>query len=116
MNTFPSSQSFSTQWALLFAISAFGAIILMPDSAAAYDNTSLDVALCELVGWMTGKTGKALATLGIIIVGVGALMGKVSWGMAIIVALGIALIFGAKGLATTLGAYGENCTTGNPLN
>jgi type IV secretory pathway VirB2 component (pilin) len=37
--------------------------------------------------------GRGLATLAICIVGVGALLGKVSWGMAITVAIGISIVF-----------------------
>ncbi len=83
-------------------------------------NTSLDTAFCNVINWFNGPIGKGIATIAIIVVGVGALMGKVSWGMAIIVGLGVALIFGASTVVGALGGIGEDdcregALTGNKL-
>ncbi len=59
------------------------------------DSGTLGNLLCSVAGWFTGTVGQGIATLAIIVIGIGALMGKVSWGMAIIVGLGVAVIFGA---------------------
>ena len=80
-------------WTFSLCLALTMAVMIMPDLAFASD-TIADV-LCEVVGWFTGSVGKGIATLAIIIIGVGALMGKVSWGMAIIVGVGVAVIFGA---------------------
>lgn len=85
-------------------LSLFALALLAPQAAMA--TGPLTEALCAVVGWMTGGTGQAIATLAVIIIGVGALLGKVSWGMAIIVGLGIATIFGAADLAGSLGGGG----------
>ncbi len=45
--------------------------------------------------YMTGLTGKALCTIAILIAGVGALFGRVSWIRALTIAVGVALVFGA---------------------
>ena len=58
--------------------------------------------LQTMVGWFTGDAGKAVATLGIMVVGVGALLGKVSWGMALIVGLGVTIVFGADAIMGSL--------------
>ena len=63
--------------------------------------------LCTVVGWFNGTIGKAIATLAIIVVGIGALMGKVSWGMAIIVGLGVGIVFGASNIVDVLGGQGS---------
>jgi len=57
-------------------------VSLLPDvsSAAAAPNAIQDV-FCNVVNILTGTTGKAVATVAIIAVGVGALLGKISWGM-----------------------------------
>jgi type IV secretory pathway VirB2 component (pilin) len=81
-------------WSAFLTLALFAGVMLLPSVALA--DTPIADTLCTLVEWMTGTTGKAVATLAIIIIGVGALMGKVSWGMAIIVALGIAIVFGAE--------------------
>lgn len=75
--------------------------------------SALDTAFCNVINWFNGAVGKGIATIAIIVVGVGALMGKVSWGMAIIVGLGVALIFGATTIVSALGGIGtEDCTEG----
>lgn len=102
-----------TMWSAFLALALFVAVMVVPDMALAGagggDAGKITEVLCTLVNWMTGATGRAIATLAIIIIGVGALMGKVSWGMAIIVALGIAIIFGAPTLLNLLGGTGDNC-------
>lgn len=60
-------------------------------------------AIKAFVSEVTGPVGSALATLGVVIVAIGALMGKVSWGMAIMVAVGIGAIFGAGKIVSILG-------------
>ncbi len=84
---------------------ALVAAMLVPDMAMAADPIS--AALCVVVSTITGGIGGAIATIAIIIIGIGALMGKVSWGMAIIVVLGVAIVFGAAALVTLLG--GSSC-------
>lgn len=97
-------------WSAFLALALFAAVMLTPDLAHAGADTPMGKVLCDLVNWLTGPTGRALATLAIIIIGVGALMGKVSWGMAIIVAIGIAIIFGAPTILGILGGGAGTCT------
>ena len=89
---------------IFMMLGMFAVAFLMPEMAAA--GTVLADTLCDAVEFITEGAGAAIATLAIIVIGIGALMGKVSWGMAIIVALGIAIIFGAGQLAEALGADG----------
>lgn len=63
--------------------------------------------LCRVAGWFTGPIGSGIATLAILVIGIGALMGKVSWGMAIIVGIGVATIFGAPQIVNMLGGVGD---------
>jgi type IV secretory pathway VirB2 component (pilin) len=44
-----------------------------------------------------------LATIAVTIVGVGALLGKVSWGTALNVGIGVAVIFGAAAIIDLMG-------------
>lgn len=55
-----------------------------------------------------GGVVPAIASIGVIMLGVGAILGKVSWGMAVLVAVGIAVIFGYGAIVTTLGGAGCN--------
>lgn len=91
---------------LVFAVCiCFG---MIPDSAFASGN-ALEQVFCNVVTLLTGTTGKAVATVAIIAVGVGALLGKISWGMALIVAVGVALVFGAGTIVSALGATSQDC-------
>lgn len=103
----------SWQVSLLAMLAAV--IIMMPDFAhAAGTNTPMGNVLCTVTNWFTGNTGKGLATIAVTIIGIGALLGKVSWGMAIIVGIGIAIVFGAATLVNTMGAgtgSSGNCIT-----
>ena len=101
-------------WCLMLTF----AVMILPDLAVAGSTTESSSAggstisnvLCDVVDWFTGPVGKGIATLAIIIVGIGALMGKVSWGMAIIVGIGVAVIFGASTLVDDLGGSSGSCS------
>ena len=102
---------------LAFCLFVAYALALVPDAAlassvglgnTAQDSSTIGNLLCGVAGWFTNSVGQGIATLAIIVVGIGALMGKVSWGMAIIVGLGVAVIFGAPTLVNELAGKG-NC-------
>jgi type IV secretion system protein VirB2 len=105
------TQCLSQAWQVSLMALFCAVILIMPDvaNAAGGAPTAIGNTLCKVVGWFSGNTGKGIATLAIIIIGVGALMGKVSWGMAIIVGIGVALIFGA---ASIVGSISGDGTTG----
>ena len=56
-----------------------------------------------------------IATVGIFFLGIGAFFGKVNWGLVIIIALGIVVIVGAMGIATTL-AGSSGCSAASLTN
>lgn len=88
-----------TRYAIVFALLAL--VALTPDMASAL--TGLETGVCTIVNVLTGKVGRAVATVGIIFLGIGAFFGKVNWGLAIIVAIGVMGIFGAAIIARELG-------------
>lgn len=95
----------SKVWSLTLALFAVYVVAMLPQTAAAQG--TIGTLLCDVAGWFTGQVGSGIATLAIIVIGIGALMGKVSWGMAIIVGIGVAVIFGAGVIVSELG--GEGC-------
>lgn len=105
------SKWMQSPWAFSLCLTLALALMLMPDLASAASGDTIADVLCTVVAWFTGNVGKGIATLAIIIIGVGALMGKVSWGMAIIVGVGVAVIFGASQLVDDLGGQGS-CAAG----
>lgn len=85
---------------------------------AGCNSGNLEMVYCSVINWFNGPLGKGMATVGIIIIGLGALYGKVSWGLAIICAVGVALIFGGTTIVNALGADGsQSCNAaGNSQN
>lgn len=81
---------------LMFSLMAVA--LFLPDFALADADNPIELVLCNVVEIVNGPAGAAIATLAIIVIGLGALLGKVSWGMAIIVGLGIGIIFGAEAI------------------
>jgi type IV secretion system protein VirB2 len=104
------TKSLATAWQTSLLVMLCAVVVMLPDLAFASSDTVVGNMLCTVVTWFTGNAGKGLATLAIIVIGIGALMGKVSWGMAIIVGLGIALIFGAAAMVNSLNTSGSGCT------
>jgi type IV secretory pathway VirB2 component (pilin) len=77
--------------------------LFIGEALAAYQ-TPMGYVLCDIVNWIIyGNLGRGLATLAVIVVGCGAVLGKVSWGLAMTVAVGISVIFGAENILNMLG-------------
>ena len=115
MKTHTKDLSQAYQISLMVLLSAV--IVMMPDFAFAASNTPMGNVLCTVLYWFVGNTGKGIATIAVTIVGLGALLGKVSWGMAMIVGIGVAIVFGAAGIVNAMGGGVTGIVTnvGNPL-
>lgn len=104
MNTIINKDKLKTvAWCLMLAYTMF----LVPSDVMAQQ--VIGDLLCSVVEWFNGPVGAGIATLAIIMVGIGALMGKVSWGVAIIVGIGVAVIFGAGNIVQELAPSGDSC-------
>ena len=97
------TKDLSLAWQICLMVMLSVLVVATPDLAFATD-TPMGNVLCTVVGWFTGNTGKGLATIAITVIGIGALLGKVSWGMAMIVGIGVAIVFGAAGIVSAMGA------------
>ncbi|MES2962145.1 MAG: TrbC/VirB2 family protein [Pseudomonadota bacterium] len=76
-------------------------------TTSASSNVLVDT-MCQAMKIVTGNAGKAFAAFAIISVGIGFFTGKVSWGLMIGVAAGIAAMFGAPSIVSAItgkGAY-----------
>jgi type IV secretory pathway VirB2 component (pilin) len=67
----------------------------------------MGTVLCFIVSIIYGNLGRAIATLAIIMIGIGAMLGKASWGMAITVLVGIAIVFNASAIVFAI--TGASC-------
>lgn len=105
------TKDLSLAWQICVMVMLSAAVMLLPDAAYAASNTPMGNVLCTVLAWFTGNTGKGLATIAVTVIGIGALLGKVSWGMAMIVGIGVAIVFGAAGIVNAMGG-GVNGITG----
>ncbi len=73
-------------------------------SNASYNvsSNSLTRVMCNALRIVTGTAGKTFAAFAIIAVGIGFFSGKVSWGLMIGVAAGIAAMFGAPSIVAAI--------------
>jgi type IV secretory pathway VirB2 component (pilin) len=70
-------------------------------SATANTNVLVDT-ICNVLQIVTGNAGKAFAAFAIISLGIGFFTGKVSWGLMIGIAAGIAAMFGAPSIVAAI--------------
>ena len=84
-------------------------------STGAYGGGTIGDLLCKVADWFTGSIGQGIATLAVIVLGIGALFGKVSQGMAITTMIGISVIFGAPDIVQDLTGQSA-CYSGNSFN
>lgn len=99
-NTAPAKSQGS--WRIL-AVTLFAAVVInMLPQASFADSGPFDKVLCDIAGWFTGSTGKAVATIAVIFLGIAAFFGKVTWGLALMFAVGIFAIFGASTIVNTI--------------
>jgi type IV secretion system protein VirB2 len=86
-------------------------LALLPEAAHAVD-TPMGKTMCTVVTWMSGNLGKGLETIVIAALGIGAMLGKISWGTAILEGVGCAIVFGAAQIVNAMNAgAGGTCST-----
>ena len=100
-----------------FAFCIIGLIMVISNTAwgaadpPAGGTDAISGVLCIVVKALTGPIGKAIATIAIVVLGIGLFMGKLSWPLALATALGIGMIFGANEIVTWLAPdSGAKCT------
>ncbi len=104
------TKELSTAWQICLMVMLAVAAVMAPDFALANTtNTNIGTTLCNAVQMITGNTGQGLATIAVVVIGIGALLGKVSWGMAILVGVGVGVIFGAGTIVNAFAASGSGC-------
>lgn len=99
--------SFERQIFLTFLVCAM-LVVTLQDAYAT--NSAMGNVLCAIVSLVYGNLGRGLATLAVVILGVGATLGKTSWGLALTVAVGISVIFNAHIIVGYLGNNAAGCT------
>ena len=72
------------------------------DASFSLSSNSLSRVMCNALRLVTGSAGKTFAAFAIIATGIGFFSGKVSWGLMIGVAAGIATMFGAPSIVAAI--------------
>lgn len=90
---------------IIFTLVVLAAMFyLIPIEAFAQEKTTDDVTkvICKVIGLITGGIGKAIAILIVISLAIALFLGKVTWGLAIAVMVGIGVLFGAEYIVSTV--------------
>jgi len=96
-------------WKIYILFSACAILLSMMPEAGASD--AITATLCRVVAMLTGTIGQAVATIGVVVLGMGLFTGKLSWTTAIATALGIGLMFGSASIVGTMGGTTTTCYT-----
>ena len=87
--------------------------LAVADSSTA-DKNAFVATICNVLKIVTGNGGKAFAAFAIISLGIGFFTGKVSWGLMIGIAAGIAAMFGAPTIVAAIsGTTSYDCKSAN---
>jgi type IV secretion system protein VirB2 len=101
----------ATYQRLALCLVAVPVLLALPDLASAADNTeAISDALCRVVNVLQNKVGRAVSMIGIAFLGIGFFLGKISWGLAIAIGLGVAGIFNAGNIVNWIS--GNSTSTG----
>src|SRR4051812_12968353 len=96
------NQDFSWHLMVLALLSAL--VLLIPDLyAVTAQNSMVGNYICFIADNFEGNAGRGIATIGLSVLGTLALLGRVTWTQAIVIGVGCAVLFGAPGIAQTLG-------------
>jgi len=88
------------------------ALVLLPDMAFATASNIAGNAICDISDSFTGEVATGIGTIAICTVGCMACLGRVQWTTAVVVAVGVSLMFGASTLLSTIAvSAGGNINT-----
>jgi type IV secretory pathway VirB2 component (pilin) len=90
----------------IFAISVYF-IFFTP----AYAASAIYSILCNVILTIIVDVGRGIATLAVIVLGISALLGRATWAQGLTIMAGIAIIFGAPGIALS---FATSAATGLP--
>lgn len=84
-------------WQICIVFCLAAAIMVIPDLSIASSTSDDGISdiLCKITTKLTGPIGRGIATIAVVVLGIGLFLGKLSWALAIATAIGIGLIFSA---------------------
>jgi type IV secretion system protein VirB2 len=84
---------------------------LVPQLGYATDTTPLGLqnVMCNATNMLTGTVGKTIAVIIVISLAISLFLGKVTWGLAIAVLVGMGILFGAPSVVSALAGGANAC-------
>jgi len=89
-------------WLSLLILIVCAQTAFATDAPPINSDSMIKNVLCQAVKLLTGDIGRVITVMIVVSLGIMLLLGKVTWGVAIALAVGIGVIFGAEGLVGTL--------------
>nr|WP_016830651.1 TrbC/VirB2 family protein [Rickettsia conorii] len=96
---------------ILFTILSVAIIMVAFDSLAGNVGDPVGEALCKLIKVFRGNTAKGIAVVGIIVLGIQTLRGKLQWEVALVVVTAIIILFKAPDIVNMVSSdtNSSNC-------
>lgn len=82
-------------------------VLAMP--AHSGNTPQVESTICNTIKILSGPVARGIAAFGIIFLGFSLFFGKISWGVALAIGIGIGAIFGANEIVQLLGYSVDNC-------
>jgi type IV secretory pathway VirB2 component (pilin) len=99
-------------WSAFFVLAIAVAIVVLPEMSMAQTevpDSTISNTICNVVNQLQGPIARGVAAIGIIFLGFSLFLGKISWGVALALAIGIGAIFGANEIVNLVGGGAEAC-------
>ena len=97
---------------LLFTILSVAIIIMAFDSLAGAGSDPVGDALCNLIKVFRGNTARGIAVVGIIVLGIQTLRGKLQWEVALVIVTAIIILFKAPDIVNMVSGDTNNQSCG----
>jgi type IV secretory pathway VirB2 component (pilin) len=122
-STLGNNTSKAGAWSVTMCFVLAMAAIMVPDIAAATTATgnpnenNIALVLCNVIIILQGNIARGIAAGGVIFLGFSLFLGKISWGTAMALGIGLGAIFGAQQIVNMAsGSAALDCTGAEELN
>lgn len=104
---------YNTSLRLLFMVLGFAIITMSMDSLATSSvGDPVGAALCNVILIFRGNTARGIAVVGIIVLGIQTLRGKLQWEVALVIVAAIIILFKAPDIVSMVSGSASNSTCG----
>ncbi len=106
--------NYNHMWSIAICFMFIAIVVLLPDLALAQTTAtgtqSVENVICRIVKALQGNVARGVAAFGIIFLGFSLFLGKISWGTALALGIGLGAIFGAQQIVNLMGGGSSlNC-------